>query len=152
MSISRRHFMQLGAVTAISAGASLGLTASASDKSPASVVDQIAKARAREESKLNYAAFAACLNSRFTLVTEDSARLSVELVEVADQLKSSKRTGAHRGVKENFSLAFKAPRDASLAQNTYQLEHAKLGKFNLFIGPVESGKHGQIYEAVINRI
>jgi hypothetical protein len=152
MPISRRNFIQLGAVTAISAGAALDLSASASDKSPASMVDQIARARAREESRLSHAAFVGCLNSKFILLTEDSSKLAVELVEVADHLKSSKRGGAHKGVKENFSLVFKAPAQERLVQNTYQFEHGKLGKFDLFIGPVKSGKHGHIYEAVINRI
>jgi hypothetical protein len=152
MPISRRNFIQLGAVTAISAGAALDLSASASDKSPANMMDQLARARAREESRLSYSAFAACLNSKFTLMTEDAGKLAVELVEVADHLKSSKLTGARKGVKENFSLAFKVPVQEKLVQNTYQFEHERLGKFDLFIGPVKSGKHGYIYEAVINRI
>ena len=148
MTITRRKFIQLGTVTAFSAGALLSLPASASEKSPGSMMDQIARARAREESKLSYAAFAACLNSQFTLVTENSSRIAIQLVEVENQLKTRKR----EGVRENFSLAFKAQSHEPLVQNTYQFEHEKLGKFDLFIGPVKSGKYGHIYEAVINRI
>lgn len=54
---------------------------------------------------------------------------------------------------ENFSLLFRADGELSSLQTIYELEHASLGKFSLFVSRFmnENDKDGIYYEAVINR-
>lgn len=54
---------------------------------------------------------------------------------------------------ENFSLLFRADSELSSVQTIYDLEHAALGKFSLFVSRFmnENDKDGIYYEAVINR-
>ena len=51
---------------------------------------------------------------------------------------------------ECFALLFVGAGPA-LPQWTYQVEHATMGAFPLFLGPVGSGAAGLRYEAVFNR-
>ena len=62
----------------------------------------------------------------------------VELLEVR---KLDPGTDEHRAP---FSLLFRGPDDKLLAQQTYQVGHDKLGKFDLFLVPLGPG----VYEAV----
>jgi hypothetical protein len=51
---------------------------------------------------------------------------------------------------ECFAVLFDGPGPA-LPQWTYSVEHATMGTFPLFVGPVEGGRVGVRYEAVFNR-
>ena len=53
---------------------------------------------------------------------------------------------------EKFSLLFRGPAQAALEQNTHAFEHAEIGRFAMFIAPVnlKDGNHAY-YEAVFNR-
>ena len=93
--------------------------------------------------------FDAQLGTRFYLQTEQGESVVLKLVEVAD-LK--RRPGHTSFGKEGFSMLFSGKQQTELAQGTYKIEHAELGVFSLLIVPVESGKKGKKYEAVINRL
>lgn len=55
-------------------------------------------------------------------------------------------------VQESFSLLFRAPGDAPPVQGIYRLEHAGLGKMDLFLVPVKKDESGLYYEAVFNNL
>jgi hypothetical protein len=87
------------------------------------------------------ATFAGHLNSTFRLLDEPTTEL--ELVEVFD--------GSTRD-HINFSLLFRGPLQPVLPQQIYPVEHAALGRFDLFVVPVKRDTHGLYYEAVFNRL
>ena len=86
--------------------------------------------------------FAEHLNSTFRLHHEPAAT-ELELVEVSD--------GSTHG-HVNFSLLFRGPHQPPLPQQTYPVEHDRLGRFDLFIVPVKRDAQGLYYEAVFNRV
>ena len=75
--------------------------------------------------------------------------MPVTLVDVAN-LASGK---ANKTSKEAFSLLFRGPKDTTLQQDTYLIEHEKLGLFSFLIVPVGTkDKRAAHYEAIINRV
>ena len=54
--------------------------------------------------------------------------------------------------RECFSLVFQGPASPNLGQNTFAVDHPKLGKFNLFIVPGITSGFYRHYEATINRV
>jgi hypothetical protein len=53
--------------------------------------------------------------------------------------------------REPFSLLFDGPSSPLLPQRTYRLEHARLGRLEIFLVPVARGADGRVsYEAVFN--
>lgn len=138
MATSRREFLKKGALVALAAGVPLSINRG--------VFGKEAYAPATEPI-LTKAAFKAQLNTQFRF-NHGKSQVLVKLVEVSDL---AHRKGAGQG-KEGFSLIFRGPR-AALKQNTYLIEHAKLGKFTFLIVPVvDKDKSAQSYEAVINRL
>ncbi|HEX8179656.1 MAG TPA: hypothetical protein VF525_08965 [Pyrinomonadaceae bacterium] len=91
------------------------------------------------------AMFAPHLHTTFVIKTEDAQTVPVELVELHDHATAHK-AAAH----ECFALTFRAPAHRTLKQNTYRIEHRALGQFDLFVAPMRSAHHGQVYEAIIN--
>ncbi len=86
--------------------------------------------------------YEALLGSSFELLDWSGERLAVELVS-AEELP---------GAGECFSLLFRAPEGAPLAQGTYTVEHRAFGEFLLFLVPIGACAGGGAgLEAVINR-
>ena len=83
------------------------------------------------------------LHSPFELERPGAEPLVLELIEVADKTP----TGFPG---EQFSLLFKGTLDAYLPQQTYALEHAQMGRLDLFLVPVDERKDGYRYEAFFN--
>jgi hypothetical protein len=55
--------------------------------------------------------------------------------------------------KEGFSLLFRGPKETTLKQDTYVIEHERLGRFSFLIVPVGTkDTRAPHYEAVINRL
>jgi hypothetical protein len=139
MSTSRRDFLKKGSLIAVAAAV------------PTSVVRGLSSrelvAPLGAESVLNKAAFTAQLNTQFR-IKHARSQVMVKLVDVSD-LKH--RKGARKG-KEGFSLLFREPNVASLAQGTYEIQHDKLGAFSFLLVPVPSKGKVISYEAVVNRL
>lgn len=88
--------------------------------------------------------FAPHVNSTFTITAQSGERAEVVLVEV---------TGKEDAYTESFSLMFKGEKPNVLAQDMHTVTHAKLGSFDMFLGPVHTGKTDAVYyEAVFNRL
>jgi Domain of unknown function (DUF6916) len=145
MAMSRRNFLQVGAVAAVVAGTPLSLSAFASSDKNQKWVSS------KGIPLMSKATFDSLLNTSFEILPERKQKVRVELVAVQDTRRSEqKRTS--RADNECFSLAFRSSSHPRLKQETYRLRHNKLGDFDLFIGPVKSEKYGMIYEAIINHV
>jgi hypothetical protein len=137
MTSSRREFLKRGTLMALAAGVPLSL----SDKTLGATPDSAG-------SGLSKAAFESQLHTNF-LINHEASKVPVRLVEVTN-LNSNKENKAG---KEGFSLVFRGPKDTALQQNTYLIEHDKLGMFSFLIVPVKTkDKRTAHYAAVINRL
>lgn len=138
MKSSRREFLKRGTLGALAAGVPLGLAQKAHG---------IGSAPAAAAS-LNMAAFRSQLGTSFT-INDETVKVKVTLVDVTN-LASRKQTAAG---KEGFSLLFRGPRETILKQNTYLIEHTKLGMLSFLVVPVGArDTRSPYYEAVINRL
>src|SRR5262245_22327646 len=122
MTSSRREFLKRGTWIALAAGIPLSLAEKASGFgiNPSS-----------GESGLTKAAFESLLNTKY-LVNHEASKVNLTLVDVTD-LTSHKE---NRAGKEGFSLIFRGSPDNTLKQNTYLIEHEKLGMFSFLIVPI----------------
>lgn len=152
MSIPRRKFLQVGSIALLAAGAPLTALA-ARARAHGEAKSSLAPAAGPVSSlnRMNKAAFAAHLNTVFLIRHSDAGEVPVKLIELQDTVPESQRKLAAMHGKECFSLSFRGPAQG-LRQNTYRFQHRELGEFDLFIVPVESGKHGEIYEAIVNHL
>lgn len=83
------------------------------------------------------------LNQAFRLEVESQA-VELELVEAAPV---GREPGP--GARSGFSLVFRGPAEPFLEQRTYPLEHARLGRLELFLVPIAKAEAGGfLYEAV----
>ena len=88
------------------------------------------------------------LNTHF-LISATGAKSSVKLVSVED-LPQVKSFGNQ---KEGFSLLFRGEQTSPLQQNTYLIEHSRLGTFSFLLVPVMTkDKSAPHYEAIINHL
>jgi len=140
MATSRRDFIKKGSLLAVAAAV------------PASIAQGAARREvivpANAEPELTKAAFKALVNTEFR-ISNSRSQLIVKLVDVSDL---AHRRGARAG-KEGFSLLFRGPAESTLPQNTYAIEHAKLGTFSFLLVPVRSKNNNHAaYEAIVNRL
>jgi len=138
MTTSRRNFLKNGTLGALAAGVSLGITeigfgAPALNATASALLPDMA-------------AFQAHLRTDFLI---GKSRVPIRLINVLKV--GSKQTA--EGKKEAFTLTFRADPKPFLKQETYTIEHAKLGTFSMLLVPVVSkDKNARYYEAVINRL
>jgi hypothetical protein len=84
------------------------------------------------------------VKTKFNVQLAEGRTVELELTEVKVHLSSPRQ--------EMFSLFFHGPQDVLLPQNTYRLEHERLGASDLFLVPVGKDEDGFIYEALFNRL
>ena len=97
---------------------------------------------------LNLASFKSQIGTSF-LINHQASKVKVTLVDIKN---FASRKQAEAG-KEGFSLLFRGPKEATLKQDTYLIEHPELGMFSFLIVPVGTkDKRAPHYEAVINRL
>ena len=90
--------------------------------------------------------FSRHLHTTFRVRAEGAEALELELTEVL-----SYRGGENeQDGMERFSLFFQGPGGDMLKQNTYELEHERLGSLMLFLVPIAKNERGFRYEAVFN--
>ena len=88
--------------------------------------------------------FASHLNTKFRVLRDGQESVEIELVEVGEFLQSEHQ--------ERFSIMFRGPGDTFFKQGMYDFDHHAMGKFRLFIVPVDQKDDGYYYEAVFNRL
>ena len=96
------------------------------------------------EASLTHEAFSRQRNTKFQVHLDEKTNVEVELVEVSEVKLYPQQ--------EEFSLEFRGPLNMFLGQGVRNFEHEQMGKFELFIVPVEQDAQGFYYEAVFNRI
>lgn len=134
-SSSRREFLKRGTFVALAAGVPLALT-------------EKALGATKSTAGLNMASFKSQLGTSFQ-VNHQASKVKFTLVDVAN-FASRKESAAG---KEGFSLLFRGPKEATLKQDTYLIEHEQLGMFSFLIVPVGTkDTRAPHYEAVINRL
>ena len=138
MSSSRRAFLKQGTLMALAAGVPLALTEKVS----------LMGTSTSKTAGLTFASFKSQLGTSF-LINHDTGKVKTTLVDIAS-FASRKQTAAG---KEGFTLLFRGPRDTTLKQDTYLIEHEELGLFSLLIVPVRTKEtSAPDYAAVINRL
>ena len=139
MSTSRRDFLKQGSLVALVAGVPLSLAERTLAKESLASVGGLG---------LSKAAFMAQLNSEF-FISETTSKRKVKLVAVQD-LPQARKFG--KG-KEGFSLLFRGDQTSAMKQNTYLIEHARLGTFSFLLVPIRTpDKSAPHYEAIINHL
>jgi hypothetical protein len=156
MPISRRFFLRAGTMVVLGAAANSRFARVASAQkthgnlSPVNGFGVPAESMNDPLTFFTKSTFAAQLNSKFRLRSENSSSVVVTLVAVNDLAPAPARLKAPLvGGQECFSLIFSGKR---LPQGTYTVEHGALGTFKLMLVP--AGKQGSVaqMEAVINRL
>lgn len=89
--------------------------------------------------------FASAANQGFALSLGDST-IALTLVEVKP-LPVHPFPGM---LREPFSLLFRSASPVVLPQRIYRLEHAGIGKLDMFLVPLGRDPHGVLYQAVHN--
>lgn len=139
MSTSRRDFLKKGSLVALVAGVPLSLAERVLGNQPLASSAGLG---------LSKAAFMAQLNTEF-LISEPNAKRKVKLVAVEDLLQ----TNQFGDGKEGFSLLFRADQTSTMKQDTYLIEHARLGAFSFLLVPVRTADKKMFhYEAIINHL
>ena len=91
--------------------------------------------------------FQPLVNDYFTLHLGDGQEVGLRLSQA-----EATRSSAHSvsGERIPFSLVFVGPPETPLPQRTYEVEHQRLGRFPLFLVPIQP-QHGQPrYEAIFS--
>jgi Domain of unknown function (DUF6916) len=141
MSTSRRDFLKKGSLVALAAGFPLSVAGKVIGK------ESLASSNGLGSPGLSKAAFKAQLNTEF-LVNDGTAKRKVKLFAVED-LSESHKFGSR---KEGFSLLFRGDQTSRLVQNTYFIEHARLGSFSFLLVPILTRDKSARYEAIINHL
>jgi len=89
--------------------------------------------------------FAAHVGEPFAVTAPDGERLEFVVVEVGE--RGSAPPGTER---TPFFVHWRGPGHRLLPQGTYPVEHAGLGRLDLFIVPIAKEKDGYRYEAVFS--
>jgi hypothetical protein len=84
------------------------------------------------------------VNTKFQVILQGRPLLELELKHV--------EIGHSTTTQEQFSLIFYGPKDVPLAQGTFELEHEKMGRFAIFLVPMNPDQRGPRYQAVFNRL
>lgn len=92
--------------------------------------------------------FAACLGSAFRVYSETGRGMELELIEATPLGPQSRGGGSAK--REGFSLVFRGPAEPVLPQRIHAIEHATLGRMELFLVPIGPDARGMRYEAVFN--
>lgn len=139
MATSRRDFLKKGSLVALVAGVPLGIA----EKIVATEINVTPS----KNSGLTLAAFERQLNTTFSI--HGRRKTSVKLVAVDDL----RRKGTRAQGKECFGLQFRGSYPNALKQNTYVIEHEKLGVFSFLLVPIGmKDKDAPYYEAIINHL
>jgi hypothetical protein len=137
---SRRKFLKQGTLGALAAGLTLGLGEKVSGRTAGAASNGLLG--------LNRAAFASQLHTTF-VVKNGTEKVALELIEVTNL--GSKTTTS--GQREAFALVLRGSDNTPLEQDTYSIEHEKLGVFSFLTVPVGlCNKKSRHYEININRL
>ena len=97
--------------------------------------------------------FRPLVKTRFQAVLEPANFVELELVEAIEITSPPPaKTGGVAPAQVTFSLIFHGSENHFLPQRSYVFEHARLGRFELFIVPIGQQPGFFQYQAIINRL
>lgn len=146
MSTQRRQFLKTASMFAMAMGMpALGTKiAAASTSTDGTVTNAIATDIFKKKSFLPH------LNTTFRVGSGSSA-MDLKLVSVTDLRDEVRHPRQVRG-RETFSLVFQSAGNAAeLSDNVYNLQHAALGTFPMFLVGIGKNHGPRKYEAAVNR-
>lgn len=155
MTVSRRKFLRASTMIALTAALPLGLSTLAAGQkrtaAPQNPEHAVVPLEAQRNPLYNFTreTFAPYVNSIFIVNSVPLAE--IVLIEVKETPLVVDKRATRVPVGECFTLVFRGPSKTRFEQNTYTLDHAALGKFEIFIGPTDRPGRQQYYTAVINR-
>lgn len=159
MNLSRRSFLQTGSKFGLAALVAGGISSIAFGQETSSRLlgtglgTPVPKGTLDDPLyNITRAMFAENLKSKFTFRLGEVTLTDMTLIEVND-LNPAFAKNDGTSSRDCFSLVFKGPRRLPLRQDTFEVEHSKLGTFRLFIVPGERNTSaGMRYRAIINRV
>ncbi|HUD47750.1 MAG TPA: hypothetical protein VMR33_13030 [Candidatus Baltobacteraceae bacterium] len=111
--------------------------------------------RKRSLSEISGSALASQVNTPFRIEAGAGRTIEVTLAEVKIRQDRPLKRGQrppHDARNEKFSLIFSGSRADLVQQNTYPVAHEKLGRFDLFLVPINTRNPAKIdYQALVNR-
>jgi hypothetical protein len=159
MNLSRRSFLQTGSkfgLAALVAGkiSSIAFGQETSSQMLGTGIGNPVPREALGDPLYNItrAMFTENLKSKFTFRLGEVTLTDMTLIEVNELNPDFAKNDGTRS-RDCFSLVFKGPSRLPLRQGTFEVEHSKLGRFQLFIVPGEKNTQaGMRYGAIINRV
>lgn len=100
--------------------------------------------------KASASTFSPYLNQKFRMHIGPAEVMEIDLAEISDAPPAVAKAAAAYGRRAPFSLFFRGPLRPLMPQRIYTLEHAELGRFDLFLVPIGPDGTGMRYEAVFN--
>ncbi|HEU4389367.1 MAG TPA: twin-arginine translocation signal domain-containing protein [Blastocatellia bacterium] len=151
MTVSRREFLKRGALVGAAAALPLSLTNLAAAQSGKGTTGGTTGGGAANPydavAKLNKASFTPCIGTTFKMYA-GLKTVDVKLTGIKDVASP---TGKPVPGGECFDLAFQGAPYQLLRQNTFIMDHPKLGKFALLVVQVGLDSKASYFEAVFNR-
>jgi hypothetical protein len=86
--------------------------------------------------------FQSRVGDRFRIRAQPGGELDAELIE------ARALGNAARGRRAPFTLSFRTPRATALPQRIYEVAHAEMGSYDIFLVPVGPDAEGMVYEAI----
>ena len=158
MGLSRRQFVRLCSLCAVSAGFSASIANHAFGQSQTRI-QEIPKSgfpipfEAQRDPLffMSKRTFTQHLETKFVIDPGYTRPIETTLIEVTDTRTATSRKRDAQG-QECFLLTFRIDGDKSVNQGTYQVRHDALGTFELFVVPSKDSAGRKYLEAVINRV
>ncbi|MBL0141433.1 MAG: hypothetical protein IPP91_05060 [Betaproteobacteria bacterium] len=130
MASNRRAFLQFAGLAPAAAAAGLVSTATA---------------RAASSGQLTRSTFLPCVGDEFLFEGGPFEAMPAKLVRIEGLAQG----GATLDGEGTFRLLFEPEAKGAIAQESYRVSHARLGRFTLFVSPNDA--EGRVVEAVFNR-
>jgi hypothetical protein len=94
---------------------------------------------------LTLESFTPHVGGAFRLSTSDGTTLTLTLDEARSLASPGTRAEGDRRKREPFRLVFRGPSLPILPQRIYAIEHADLGRLEIFIVPIGAGQYEAIF-------
>lgn len=142
--IKRRNLLKLGGGSLALAGLGLAATARGADLAASGVA-----AAATNEYHWSEAGARALLGQQFWLNDPQQGAVSLTLSEVRVPTPRKRADGgvAAAGPLQQFTLVFAGPAGGAIADGSYEIDHAQIGRFALFLMPAGRRADANFYRA-----
>lgn len=159
MSIARRKFLKMGALSVVSAGITLaGVRTASAQKSGTPTVSNSSDIpiEAQQDPVFWFKpeTFKPYVGGFFEAPNARGEMIAMKLVSLGiyKPSKSALQLTRSRVETESFTLLFKAEAQLPPFTSTHRIKHPSLGEFHLFLTPQRSETGELLYEAVFNHL